>query len=99
VNNVETGIGSEVLVSGLAYTPGNFLWLRAQVSGTSPTALKIRAWADGSSEPTTWQYSGTDSTAALSVAGAVGIRTYLSVPVTNGPLTVRIDDLRATRPQ
>jgi hypothetical protein len=32
------------------------------------------------------------------VAGAVGVTTYLSSSTTSGPLTIRYDDLSATRP-
>jgi hypothetical protein len=93
--NVETAIASEVLL-GLKCTPGSFVWLRSQVSGSSPTTIRIRAWADGTAEPTTWQYTATNAAAGLQVAGAVGIRAYTGSPVSNGPITLRFDDFRAT---
>lgn len=99
VGNVETGIGSEFLVTGLTASPGNFLRMRTQISGASPTTIKIRVWADGTTEPTTWQVTSTDSTSALQVAGAIGVRAYVGSAVTNGPIQVSIDDLRAAKIQ
>ncbi|MEP7377990.1 MAG: putative Ig domain-containing protein, partial [Chloroflexota bacterium] len=96
VNNTETPIGSEVQVPGLTYTPGNFIWLRAQFSGTSPTTIRVRAWADGSAEPVTWQYNATNSVASLQAAGAVGVRGYMSGATTNAPILLTFDDFRAT---
>jgi hypothetical protein len=83
-------------VPGLTYTPGSFIWLRAQFSGTSPTTIRIRAWADGSPEPATWQYTATNSAAALQAAGAVGLRGYISGAATNTPILLTFDDFRAT---
>jgi CSLREA domain-containing protein len=94
--NVETAIGSEVLVAGLNHTPGGFIRVRAQISGSSPTTIRIRAWADGTTEPSTWQYSASNSAAGLQVAGAVGLRAYLASATTNGPVLFSFDDLRAT---
>jgi hypothetical protein len=96
VNNTETAIGSEVLVAGLTYSPGSFIWLRAQFSGTNPTTIRIRAWADGSPEPATWQYTATNSVAALQAAGAVGVRGYISGATSNAPILLTFDDFRAT---
>lgn len=56
----------------------------------------MRAWADGSSEPSTWQYSATNSLGGLQVAGSFGMRVYAGSRITNGPLVVSVDDLRAT---
>ncbi|KGM08670.1 hypothetical protein N868_06920, partial [Cellulomonas carbonis T26] len=69
--------------------------VRLQVVGTSPTTLRAKAWKAGSSEPSSWQVSATDSTAALQQSGAVGIASYLSSSATNAPVTARWDDLSA----
>ena len=94
--NVETALGTEVLVAGLNHTVGGFIRVRAQVSGSSPTTLRIRAWQDGTTEPTAWQYTVTNSAAGLQVAGAVGLRAYLASATTNGPVLFSFDDFRAT---
>ena len=91
VNNVETPIGSEALVPGLTHTANAIIRFRAQVSGSSPTTLRVRAWADGTTEPTTWHYTQTNSNAALQSAGLLGLRTYISSSITNSPL---VFDLR-----
>jgi hypothetical protein len=96
INNVETGIGSAVLVPGLTHTPGSFIRLRAQLSGTNPTTIRMRAWADGGTEPATWQYSATNSAAGLQTAGGVGLMSYLSSAVSNGPVLATFDDLLVT---
>jgi hypothetical protein len=96
VNNTESGIGSEVLVPGLTHTPGSFIRLRAQLSGTSPTTIRARAWADGASEPATWQYTATNSAASLQAAGGVGLMSYLGSAVSNGPVLATFDDFLVT---
>ena len=95
VNGTETGIGSEVRVTSLTHTAGSFIRVRAQFSGINPTTIRIRAWADGTTEPTTWNYTGTNSAATLQVAGGVGLRAYLGGAATNAPVLVSLDDLRA----
>jgi CSLREA domain-containing protein len=92
-NNVETGIGTAVQVPGLTHGPGTAIRMRAQFSGTNPTTIRIRAWLDGTPEPTTWQYTATNSAAALQTAGGVGLRVYLSGSTTNAPVIVSFDDL------
>ena len=83
-------------MAGLTYTPGNSIWLRAQFSGSSPTTIRMRAWADGSAEPGTWQYTATNSAAALQSAGALGLRGYLAGATSNAPVILTFDDFRAT---
>ena len=56
----------------------------------------MRVWADGSTEPTTWQVSQTDSTAILQQAGVVGLRTQLTSGATNAPVTGSWDDWLVT---
>jgi len=94
VAGVETAL-STATVSGLTYTPGTVLHLKLQVTGTGTTTARIKAWT-GATEPTAWQVTGTDSTASLQSAGGVGIRGYMSASTTNGPMSVRLDNLIAT---
>ena len=96
VANIETAIGSEVLVPGLTNTPGSFIRVRAQFTGTNPTTIRIRAWADGGTEPTTWLYTETNSVASLQAAGGVGLLAYVSGSITNGPVLVTFDDFLVT---
>jgi hypothetical protein len=96
LSNAETNIGSMVQVPGLSYTANAIIHFRAQVSGFSPTTISVRAWADGSAEPGTWQYTGTNSAASLQLAGSLGLRAYLGGATTNSPVTFRFDDYRVT---
>ncbi|MEN0083467.1 MAG: PKD domain-containing protein [Leifsonia sp.] len=88
-----------VNVSGLTYTPGTQYQVRLQVFGTSPTTIRARVWKVGTTEPTTWQASVTDSTAALQAAGVVGLRAYLSGTATDTPLTTKFDNFAVTPAQ
>ena len=90
-----TAIGSEVTLPGVTFAPGTQIKVRFQVSGTSPTTLKVKVWAAASPEPATWTLSATDSSAGLQAAGAVGLTTYLSGSTTNAPTTVKFSSFSA----
>jgi PKD repeat protein len=90
-----TAISSEVTVAGLTFTPGTQINVRFQVSGTSPTTLKVKVWAAGSPQPAAWTITATDTTAGLQAAGAVGLTTYLSGSTTNAPTTVKFSTFSA----
>ncbi len=94
VAGVET-VQATANVAGVTYAPGAVLHVRMQVSGSGTTTVRIKAWV-GATEPTAWQVTSADTTAALQVAGGVGIRGYLSATTTNGPVTVRLDKFVAT---
>jgi hypothetical protein len=96
VNGVETGLGNPVNVAGLSQCNCKWIWFRAQVFGTNPTTIRVKAWADGSSEPSGWQYTSTNSNAVCQQSGSVGLRTYLSASVTNAPVTFRFDNYTVT---
>ncbi len=86
---------SGLTVPGVTVGPGVGVRVRVQVDGTSPTVLRARAWLAGGAEPTGWQVTATDSTAALQSAGGLRLSTYLSSSATNGPVVVAYDDLSA----
>ncbi|GAA3608852.1 PKD domain-containing protein [Microlunatus ginsengisoli] len=88
---------STLIVPGLTYTPGARLNTRLQVTGTAPTTIRGKVWLSTAAEPSTWQVSATDSTAALQAAGSVGIHTYVSSSATNGPWVFRFDDFVAAQ--
>lgn len=81
---------------GVTLTAGERLRVRTQVEGTSPTVVRVRAWEDGQTEPTAWQFTATDATPALQGAGGVRLMTYVSSTTTGGALTARWDDLAVT---
>ena len=85
---------SGATVPGLTLAGGDQLRVRVQVQGVSPTTIRVRAWKVGTAEPATWQYTATDTTAALQVPGAVHLQMYLSS--TAAAAAVRFDDLAVT---
>lgn len=95
--NVTTNIGSVVTVPGLTYAADQYIWLRVQVSGANPTTIRIKAWADGQTEPTSWQYTGTDSDAVLQNTGNVAILSRLNSS-TVAPVIFTYDDFSVSAP-
>jgi hypothetical protein len=90
-------LGSNTQVQGLTHTPNTFFWVRAQVTGTNPTTIRIKAWANGQSEPSGWNYTVTDSSSALQTSGAVGLRVWLG-SATNAPVRFTFDDFLVKNP-
>jgi hypothetical protein len=74
---------------------GGLIHVRVVATGRSPTTLRMRAWAPGSAEPSTWSYGASDAAPALQAAGAVGLRAYLGASSTNAPVVASFDHLRA----
>ncbi|QXE30420.1 PKD domain-containing protein [Microbacterium sp. HSID17254] len=73
----ETAIGNSVVIPG-TYVAGEKLSAVLTVRGTSPTTLALKVWRTGTTEPANPQLQGTDSTAALQTAGAVGVKMAIS---------------------
>ncbi|MFI7121728.1 vanadium-dependent haloperoxidase [Amycolatopsis sp. NPDC049868] len=92
----ETPLTTDQQIAGLTYQPDSMLRIRLQVTGTSPTTLRAKVWANGTAEPG-WQATVTDQTAALQGAGNAGLLTNLSGSATNAPLTVSVDDVSIFR--
>ena len=93
-----SNIGQPVVVGGLTYQPNSYLWLRFQVTGTNPTTLRIKTWADGQAEPSAWHYTATDSQSVLQTAGSVGIISRLPDNSTSAPVAFAYDDFTVTAP-
>lgn len=66
-----------------------------QVSGTNPSTIRLKAWADGQAEPSSWQVSVSNSDPDLQASGEVGMRTIMTSSNTNFPVLFSFDDLRA----
>ncbi|HXB14063.1 MAG TPA: DUF1565 domain-containing protein, partial [Bacteroidia bacterium] len=93
----DTLIGSESASLG-TYTANTYYWVDMQVQGTNPTTINIRAWKDGTTEPSTWNYTGTDSTAALQTTGTVGLGARTASSGTTFPWTFSYESLSVTDP-
>ena len=75
VGTTETFPNGEVVVPGLTYTAGQTLNVHLQVFGTGTTTVRASIWTTGT-EPATWQLTRTDTTAALQVAGGLGLAVH-----------------------
>jgi len=93
-NATESVIASAVQLP-ITYAAGTQVNVRLQVTGTSPTTLRLKVWPAGTAEPSTWQRTGTDTGTTLQSAGGVGVRVYLSSAATNGPQVMRVSALSA----
>ncbi|HEX5006896.1 MAG TPA: PKD domain-containing protein, partial [Hyphomonadaceae bacterium] len=91
-NGLESAVAPSIVVPGLTQSANSFIWLRAKVSGVNPTTIKVKAWADGTTEPTGWQFSATNNAAPVQAPGAVALRAYLNSGATNAPLLLSFDD-------
>lgn len=98
VGGVETVLPS-ITVPGLTLAAGQSLSVRVQVTGTAPTTIRAKAWLTGSTEPTNWTLTTTDSAEVLQKPGYVGINSYLSGSAAAPGVTYRYDDLWAGAPQ
>ncbi|MHA7304557.1 PKD domain-containing protein [Arthrobacter sp. TMN-49] len=100
--------GSNIYLSGIGRRIAGAGEYRAKLSlaTNGSVALSLvrtaangaKVWELGSAEPTNWQRSITDATAALQGTGGLGLATYLSSTANNAPLTVSMDNLRAITP-
>ena len=63
-----------------------------------PRTLNAKVWKSGTAEPSTWQATTTDTTAALQAAGGVGLAAYLSGSTTTNPVAVTWDNVAAGTP-
>ena len=69
--------------------------MRFQVDGSGTTALRGKVWVAGTAEPAAWTLTGTSTTAALQVAGGVGLSAYTSSTTTTLPVVVSWSQLSA----
>ena len=76
----------------MTQAPGAFFWIHAQVTDANPTTIRVKAWADGQAEPEAWQFTATNSAAAVQTPGALGVRVHVHRNATNVPVTFSFDD-------
>ncbi len=84
-----------VNIPSVTIAAGDALNLRVEVSGTGTTTIRAKVWKAGTTEPTAWQTTTTDTTAALQAAGHVGIATYTGAGLSNLPFDVVFDRVEA----
>ncbi|MEU1602690.1 hypothetical protein [Micromonospora matsumotoense] len=81
VGGVATELGTLRPISGVTYTAGTIMRVRASCVGTK---LSIKAWRSDQVEPREWQLSVSDG--SIRSTGLVGIRAWLVVGNTNSPV-------------
>lgn len=95
VGTTETLFATKTL-TGLTYTAGTVLDARfSLVTSGASTVLSGKVWADGTTEPTAWTTTVTDSEPTLQVAGQLGISTYITGTVTTVPVVTSVSALTA----
>jgi hypothetical protein len=62
----------------------NTISMRAQVSGSSRTTLRVKAWDIFGGEPSAWQWTGTTTKSLLCDGMHVGLRSYISSSASAG---------------
>jgi len=92
----ETALSDPAVVPGVTYAAGTRLLVRVQATGSSPTTLRARVWAQGITEPTSWLNTATDATAGLQTAGSVGYTAYTSSAAAE-PAVFQVDALVANK--
>ncbi|MBE7188961.1 PKD domain-containing protein, partial [Jatrophihabitans endophyticus] len=91
VSGTQNVLNKEIVVSGLKFTPGTTsLSIRVQATGSGTSTVRAMVWATGTTPPTAWQVSATDSTAALQVAGSVGVSGFLPSAATTVPVSLQV---------
>ena len=60
-NGTESPLGAAVVIPGLTQSANGWIRFRAQVTGSGPTTIRVKAWADGQAEPAAWNYTATSS--------------------------------------
>ncbi len=88
-------VSEHVTVPGLIYQPGTNLNVRYQVVNSNPTTLRAKLWAEGSSEPTNWHYSVTDSETLLQSTGGFGLK-FVNGSGASNTNVFSVDELRVT---
>ncbi len=94
VNGSWSSVQSQT-VPGLTHVAGEYLNVRYQVVGTSPTTLRAKVWADGAAEPADWHIATADSEAALETVGGIGFKMF-NRNGSNETVTFSFDDLLVT---
>jgi PKD repeat protein len=91
----EVVISPAIVVPGVNVAAGDQLRVRLQTVGVNPTLVQAKVWEAGTAEPSAWQRTVSDSTAALQAAGGIGVSIYVSSTSTNAPVVASLDDVSA----
>jgi hypothetical protein len=99
-SNVLTQVGTTVTLTGRTYAANQNDWIRLQAIPSTSTAgtsnIRGRVWADGSTEPSTWDLDLTDNDAQLQTAAGVAVYSVANGTAAPLPVTASILDLSVT---
>jgi hypothetical protein len=90
IGGVTTAVGSTATVAGLSFSTGVNYWIRTSVTGSSPSTLTVKVWADGTAEPD-WQFSAQDNDTILQATGSVSVIARAEASATSVPNTFTFD--------
>lgn len=83
---VETIIATSTMT--FTHTAATWYWIRLQ---TGVTAARAKAWADGTTEPATWNIDGTSGAFSPATTGGVGVFSRRDTGNTNAAATTDFD--------
>src|SRR5262249_20076357 len=66
---VVNGTSSILVNQSFSHTSGTFYRMRFRITGSTPTILKGRVWAEGSPEPSNWTIASSDANSPLTQGG------------------------------
>ena len=95
VNQRGNTVLNTYIVPGLTWAAGDTFTVKAQVVGSGTTTIRSKVWKSGTTEPSNWQITSTDSTAGLQTAGPMGVTAYRAASAT-GTGTYLFNSFRAT---
>lgn len=78
------------------YTQGRKINVRLRTEGSAPTVVSTRCWYADQPEPTGWQKTASDSSAATQVAGRPKLVGYLTSSETTLPQRIAVHDFKMT---
>jgi hypothetical protein len=83
---LDTVVASED--TGLTHSTSTWVWIRVQ---TFLQAVRVKAWQDGTDEPTTWQLDGTDDATLAANTGTLGLTSIRETGNTNANASIDFD--------
>lgn len=92
-------IGGEVRVWGLRHAAGTALRLRVQVTGSSPTVLRMKVWRSSTGQPLGWTHTVSDGSGRLGGPGAVAVQFGLLRSTSNAPVRYDYDHVQVSEAQ
>lgn len=92
-------LADKVELPGINQLADNYYWIKGQVTGSSPTTVKIKAWHINDTEPGNWQFSATDSSSTeITTAGTTGIMSRVGSGNTSLPVKFFYDEFKVSTP-